>query len=1167
MDQNQEKNRISQIFDALNRRNSLTIKGLEGSSPAYLLSRIATDPNLPMLVVVPTHADAERIARDMQTYSDETLAIDIFPAYPSFSGKVLASTETSAQRLKVLYHLLSETGPSIVITGVEALMQRCIPRKVLSESAELVQVNESIDLEGLIERLVAYGYNRSVIVEEPGDLAVRGGIVDVFSPLYRDPVRIELFGDLVESIRFFSASTQRTLTTTDEAVLIPAKETILNLTQVDAWLYRLREEIALQELPLDELRLWTDRIRTEGIFPGMECLMPLIYPELDTLLEMISRRTLFVLMEPADLGRSSRMVFEKALVRHETARREKRLSLHPSSLLLDWDGLKEKFQNQWTLTLQNLPGTDPKPVGLAETIEMQTEETAHLFQELSQQKDREHPLLAAASFLRKVQQEGCIPYAVCATTAQADRLHALLKPYGISCQSAKGFTDPAASAIDRLWITIGRVSTGFVWPQIGIAVLSEDDIFGKKHHRRKFQGPKIQARAFSLSELQAGDLIVHPEHGIGQYDGLVRLRVEGSTDEYLQLAYRDGDKLYLPVVRMNVVQKYLGVEGMVPALDKLGGKTWEKVKQQVKASVEKMAGELLHLYASRKVVQGYAFSGIDDYYREFEASFPYEETPDQLKAISEVLEDMQSETPMDRLICGDVGYGKTEVAIRAAFLAVNNGKQVAVLVPTTVLAEQHFATFRERFAKHPIIVESLSRFRTKKEQTRILEGLREGKIDVVIGTHRLLQPDVSFRDLGLVVLDEEHRFGVKDKETLKKLRKTVDVLTLSATPIPRTLHMSLLGIRDISIIATPPEDRQAIETQICERSDEIIVEAITNELERGGQVFFVHNNTYSIQAMAEHVRTLVPKARVGVAHGQMAARDLEKVMLDFMNRTIDVLVCTTIIESGLDIATANTMIVNRADTFGLAQLYQLRGRIGRSSEKAYAYLFVPPEAHLGKTALKRLKVLMEHSDIGAGMEIAMNDLKIRGGGTILGASQSGHIAAVGYDMFLKLMEEAVANLKGEPMLAPIEPDIHIPVDAFIPEDLVPDIDQRMAIYRQLSRMRSLSEISAYKAELVDRFGKLPKEVKNLLLKIMLRVLCIACGVKRIDLVGQTLMLRFSEAHQKNPFGVVDMILASNGAMSVTPDHVLKVQLSGPSLTEMMAETKNILKDIRQRVNQ
>ncbi|WP_035257654.1 transcription-repair coupling factor [Desulfatirhabdium butyrativorans] len=1165
--QNQEKNRLENVLETLRGRKSLAIEGLQGSSPAYFLSRLPGVLSQPMVIVTASHSEAERLVRDMQAYADESLSVELFPAYPSFSGKVLASSDTSSERLSVLYHLLSETGPSIVVSGMEALMQRCIPRQVLAGYAELIQVNESIDLDALIQKLISGGYNRSVVVEDAGDFAVRGGIIDVFSPLYPDPVRIELFGDLVESIRFFSASTQRTLRAGEEAVIIPAKETILSMADMDGWIHRLREQAGRQELPLGEVRQWIERIRNEGIFPGMECLLPLVYPQLDTLIDMISRHTLFVLLEPADLARSAQETVEKALGRHETACRDKRLSLHPSLLLADWEQMQKRILDRWALILQSLSWGKARDIDGMARFEMRSEETGNLRAEMENHKDKETPLLPIASFIQKLLQSGCRSCAVCATTAQADRLRALLRPYGIASQPAKGFGGMDEWRADRLWITIGRISTGFVWQEQSLAVLAEDDIFGKKHHRRKIQGPRIQTRRLVLGELQSGDLIVHPEHGIGQYEGLVRLRLEGATDEFLQLGYRDGDRLYIPVVRMNVVQKYLGIDGMVPALDKLGGKSWEKLKQQVKASVEKMAGELLHLYASRKVVEGFSFSGVDDYFRDFEAGFPYEETPDQLKAIADVIEDMQSPTPMDRLVCGDVGYGKTEIALRASFLAINNGKQVAVLVPTTVLAEQHFATFRERYRKYPVMIESLNRFRTSREQTRILEQLREGKIDIVIGTHRLLQKDVVFRDLGLVVLDEEHRFGVKDKEKLKKLRKTVDVLTLSATPIPRTLHMSLLGIRDISVIATPPEDRQSIETQICEQSDEIIVEAITKELQRGGQVFFVHNNTFSIRSMADHIRKLVPEARVGVGHGQMAEKELETVMSAFMKKELDVLVCTTIIESGLDIATANTMIVNRADKFGLAQLYQLRGRVGRSAQKAYAYLFIPPEVHLGKTALKRLQVLMEHSDIGAGLEIAMSDLKIRGGGTILGASQSGHIAAVGYDMFLKLMEEAMANLKGETILPPLEPDIHIPADAFIPESMVPDIDQRMAIYRQLSRIGRISEISEFKAELIDRFGSLPAEVTNLLLKIMLRVLCIDAGVKRIDLAGQSLLLRFSEAHQKNPFGLIDLITESQGRFSITPDQVMKVQLTRSTLAGMLAETKNILKDIIRRVNQ
>ena len=660
--------------------------------------------------------------------------------------------------------------------------------------------------------------------------------------------------------------------------------------------------------------------------------------------------------------------------------------------------------------------------------------------------------------------------------------------------------------------------------------------------------------------------MVHEAHGIGRYEGLVKLKLEGTVNDYLLIVYRDDDRLYLPVDRMGQIQKYMGVEGMMPALDKMGGRSWERAKEKVRRSAQKIAGELLNIYAQREVSGGHGYGAADSHFGDFEADFPFEETPDQLKAIEDVLADMRTPRPMDRLVCGDVGYGKTEVALRASFLAVSEAKQVAMLVPTTVLAEQHYATFVRRFDNYPVQVACLSRFRSKSKQRRIVEAIHKGTIDIVIGTHRLLQKDIRFADLGLFIIDEEQRFGVRHKEKLKRLRTTVDVLALTATPIPRTLHLSMMGIRDISVISTPPEHRHAIVTYVCEYDDAIISDAIRGELARGGQIFFVHNHVNSIARTAAHLQELVPEVRLEVAHGQMAEEDLETVMMRFMQRELDMLVCTTIIESGIDVATANTILVNRADRFGLAQIYQLRGRVGRSDEQAYAYLFIPEESRLGLDAQKRLKVLMEHSDLGSGFQIAMNDLKIRGGGSILGASQSGHIAAVGYDMFLKLMEEAVSQLKGEPLLEGLDPEINLPMSAYVAEDYVADIDQRLSIYRRLAKMNELKDIAAMKAELADRFGPLPEETENLLLKIMLRVLAIRAGVKRLDLFGRQLILAFSEAHQHRPLGIVEMITAANQPYQFTPDHHFKASLARGSTRSLLAQAKNILIEIAQHVN-
>ncbi|MBC8379840.1 MAG: DEAD/DEAH box helicase, partial [Planctomycetes bacterium] len=580
---------------------------------------------------------------------------------------------------------------------------------------------------------------------------------------------------------------------------------------------------------------------------------------------------------------------------------------------------------------------------------------------------------------------------------------------------------------------------------------------------------------------------------------------------------------------------------------------------------EKIAGDLLQVFAAREVQKGHAYGVPDQYYKDFEAAFLYEETSDQLDAISDVFQDMKKRMPMDRLICGDVGYGKTEVALRASYMAVNDGKQVAVLVPTTVLAEQHYDTFSKRFKSYPVLISCLSRFRSRAEQRAIVEALQEGKTDVVIGTHRLLQKDVIFKDLGLIVIDEEQRFGVKHKEKLKKLRKTVDVLAMTATPIPRTLHMSLVGVRDISVINTPPEQRRSVVTYISEMDDVVIAEAIRKELARQGQIFFVHNNIHGIWKMAEHIKTLVPEVRLDVAHGRLPENRLEQVMLSFLRKEIDLLVCTSIIESGLDIPSANTILINRADRFGLAQVYQLRGRVGRAEEQAYAYLFVPKGGRLGRDAQKRLKVLMEHSDLGSGFQIAMRDLEIRGGGTILGASQSGHIAAVGYDMFLKLMKTAVSELKGEPVQEILEPEINLNLSAFIPESYIPNIDQRLSIYRRLARVDAFEEIYAFKSELLDRFGALPIEVTQLLLKMQLKILAAQACVKRLDVNGNNLLLHFSEIHLKDPGRVINLIQSNPAVYALTPDHILKVTLTSGQKRSIIKHAKKILKEVSERV--
>jgi len=783
-------------------------------------------------------------------------------------------------------------------------------------------------------------------------------------------------------------------------------------------------------------------------------------------------------------------------------------------------------------------------------------------------KKDEHILMPLADWINENQTTDLSSLLACSTKLQANRLQSLLEPYDIQSRIIEDYTHLKSKQTNGVYICIGLLSAGFVWLDEFLAIITEKEIFGSRPRRRrsKKKQREIKTEFFDLGELNSGDLVVHIEHGIGIYKGLEKLTIDRVTNDYLLLIYQDEDKLYLPVDRLGMVQKYMGVDGIKPVIDKMGGKSWQRVREKAKKSVEKIAGELLALYASRKVIKGYAFGSSDNYFRDFEAGFPYEETPDQIKAIDDVICDMEDSSPMDRLICGDVGYGKTEIALRSAFKAVMDSKQVAVLVPTTLLAEQHFETFSQRFERYPVNIECLSRFRTRSRQREILSKLTEGKTDIVIGTHRLLSKDIKFKDLGLAVVDEEQRFGVKHKEKLKKMRKNVDVLSMTATPIPRTLHMSLLGVRDISVIQTPPEFRRAIISYISEFDPIVITEAVRKELARKGQVFFVHNNINTIWNIAKYLKELVPEVRLAVAHGRLSEDELENAMFQFLNKEIDMLVCTTIVESGLDIPNANTIIINRADRFGLAQIYQLRGRVGRSDEQAYAYLFISKEAALTRDAEKRLKVLMEHSGLGAGFQIAMNDLKIRGGGAALGVAQSGHIAAVGYDMFLKMMEDSIAGLKGEPVTETLEPEINVPMSVFIPEAYISDTDQRLLTYRRLAKIKGLKEISDFKEELIDRYGSLPQEAGNLLLKMMLKILSIKAGVKKLDLKQGFLFLSFSELHQKHPLGVLNLIDKNPEQFLFTHDNRLQVKLSQNGLGQTIAQTKNTLMAIAGYVN-
>lgn len=1083
--------------------SQLKLTGLYGSSRAYLLAEAFRAMKKPVLAVLPGPEEAEAFAEDLRFFlgreevlvypSPEILPFELQPPHQ----------DIQAQRMEVFFNFLSKR-PFVVVTPASTLLQKVTPKESLSQRVVIIKKGEEVDRDALLATLQDTGYSRMTMVEERGEMSIRGGILDIFPPMYDSPLRIEFFGDEVESIRTFDISTQRSLKEIEETRILPSREsTLLKSLRMSARerLIERAEDLGLNREAWEPL---SDRLR-DGALVGLDALLPLLHGKLDTLFDYLPQDALVAIVDPelASIGMDKSAKEAASSASRFIERKE--FFVEPASLYLTPEEALGLLKKRAVLNLQSIH---------AEGAEVVTESNIDIRQEISFRKGEElfKPLTdRVSSWLEEKQRV----FLTAHNRGQAERTRELLEDYGLKPSIIKA-GELQAIETSGFFVVTGSLSTGFRLPSEALVVISEEEVFGERVKRRAPPSRKLEAFLTQLQDLSPGDFIVHKQHGIGLYRGLKRLSVDNVDSEFLLLEYRGGDKLYLPVWRMDLVSKYHGLEGSSPELDKLGGQGWEKTKRKVKQAVEKLAGELLKLYAERAVADGFAFSAPDRLFHEFEAGFDYEETPDQARAIEETLKDMEEPRPMDRLICGDVGYGKTEVAIRAAFKAVLDKKQVAVLVPTTVLAQQHYSTFAKRFSAYPVEVEVLSRFKSKAEQTAAVKKLAEGKVDIIIGTHRLLQNDIEFKDLGLIVIDEEHRFGVAHKEKLKKLRARVDVLTLTATPIPRTLHMSMASIRELSIINTPPEDRMAIKTQIIRFDEELIKEAVDRELSRGGQVFFVHNRVQSIGAMEEFLRRAVPQARVAVAHGQMKEGELEKKMLAFVSREADILLSTAIIESGLDIPTANTIIINRADRFGLAELYQLRGRVGRSRHRAYAYFVCPSIGELTDDARKRIEVIQELCEPGSGFRVATYDLEIRGAGELLGTAQSGTIASVGFDLYTQLLEQAVSEIKGESVEEEIVPEINLRVSQYIPEDYIPDTRQRLNLYKRFSSIAAGDEIYTITEELEDRYGPVPALVENLMSTAELRVMLKGLKARELTQKGTRLYLSFEHTEGHTP---------------------------------------------------
>ncbi|HEY6839108.1 MAG TPA: transcription-repair coupling factor [Geobacteraceae bacterium] len=1131
------------------------LAGLAGSAPAYVISRLLGGLAAPLLVVAADAEAAEEFYRELRFFSGDDERLLHFPPWDTAPFEQASPLpEVSGQRLDTLFRLLDGRAKAVVTTYA-ALSQKVLPQETLGAVCTYLVTGEEADREALLASLVKLGYASVPLVEDRGSFAVRGGIVDIFPADRPQPVRVEFFGDFVDTIRTFDPVTQRSLHPVNELVLLPSREVVLTEEVLDGFTPRLKERSDALGIPPARRREYLAELQSAIYPPGVEYLQPLFHPGLTSLLAYLGPETVTVILDPAAVD-DARERFATELAAGETKALERDLLFAPpAELYLSPAETGELLANRRQLNIVRL-----EMAGETESsLRFNCEENRDLKIEAS--RDTEHLLAPLAKRLSDWRDEGWRTLFVCHQQGQAERLHELLTPYRLPLAlSDKSFPVELPHRGGRIDILVGEISRGFCLAQERLAVIAEEELFGKRVKRRGLSEARKKQILTSLAELKPGDFIVHIDHGVGIYRGLQHLDLgSGTAGDFLLLEYAGADKLYLPVDRINLVQHYVGAEGVEPHTDRLGGTAWEKAKGKARAAVEEMAEELLQIYAARQVEQGHSFTPPDELYREFEAAFAFEETPDQLAAIDDVLSDMQSARPMDRLVCGDVGYGKTEVAIRAAFKAVMDGKQVAVLVPTTVLAQQHHETFRERFSGYPVQVEAISRFRSGKEQKDILARVAKGTVDILIGTHRLLQKDVTFKDLGLLIVDEEQRFGVAHKERLKKFRAVVDIMTLTATPIPRTLYMSLMGIRDLSIIDTPPVDRLAVKTFVARMNDELIREAVLRELRRGGQVFFVHNRVQSIGAMAEHLARIVPEARIAVGHGQMDEHELEKVMLSFMHGETNLLLCSTIIESGLDIPNANTLIVNRADAFGLAQLYQLRGRVGRSRQRAYAYFLIPGEGAISSDARERLKILQDLTELGAGFRIATHDLELRGAGDLLGARQSGNIAAVGFELYTELLDEAIRRLKGEDLSERVEPEIKLRIPAFVPEDYVRDANQRLVIYKKLTQATSEEEVAETRAELVDRFGPLPLATTYLLEVMKLRLLFKSYLIREAEFDGQRLKLAFHAKTPVSPDTIIALIRQEPKTFRFTPDFCLTVELRDTSFDGVLEAARNVLK--------
>ncbi|MBN1072867.1 transcription-repair coupling factor [Clostridium botulinum] len=1067
---------LQKVLKSINEKTyPVGIYGLSDSGKSYMIDGIFENIEKSIVIVTQSDMEAKNLYEDLILYTNE---VYYFPVKETVFYNIDAiSGDLRWARLNVINEILNNKNKKIVITSIDSFMATYAPHKLFAKYSMTIKQGTEVDFNEISLKLIESGYERVEIVESKGQFSVRGGILDIFPTCSTYPYRVELFGDEVESIRTFNSESQRSIDKVKSFKVFPAKEIIVSqesMTKAKELILNEFKEISLNNKEKERIEKLEKVVKSniesleENLtFETIDSYLPYFYDEIESFFDYF-KDYLFIMNDVKRCkGKLESSYLEFAENFTSFLERGDILPGQEKLLINEHDTL-DKFEESNILFFETLNNTE-KFLRPFTSIELKQTTLSNYQGQLD---------ILIEDILDK-KSKGYKTVILSGTKVRGERLVDTLRDRGVE----SSYRDKIEQIqFGEVVITCGNQLKGFEYPEYKVCVISDKEVFGEAKRKLKPKNKKKKgiSKIKSFNELKPGDYVVHVNHGIGVYKGIKQIDVSGHKRDYLDIVYDKGDKLYVPVEQLDLIQKYIGSEGKSPKVTKLGGAEWQKAKAKVRKSINDIAEDLVKLYATRSTIKGHKFSKDTQWQRQFEDEFPFEETPDQLTSLEEIKKDMESDKVMDRLLCGDVGYGKTEVALRAAFKAVMDGKQVALLVPTTILAEQHYKNMKKRFSDFPIKIDMVSRFRTAKEQKATIQRLKEGNVDILVGTHKLVSKDIQFKDLGLLIVDEEQRFGVSQKEKIKNIKKNVDVLTLSATPIPRTLHMSLTGARDISVIETAPEERYPVQTYVVEQNDQLIRDAILREIGRGGQVYFVYNRVEDINEMARYVQELVPESKVSVTHGQMTERQLEKEMISFMDQESNVLVCTTIIETGIDIPNVNTIIVYNSDKMGLSQLYQLRGRVGRSNRIAYAYLLYAKDKVLTEVAEKRLKALKDFTELGSGFKIAMRDLEIRGAGNIMGSSQHGHMASVGYDLYCRMLEDTIKIIKGEISKEPIETTVEIKIDAFISEDYIEDEIQKIEIYKKIAAIEDIEDYNDIKEELEDRYSKIPEPVHNLM---------------------------------------------------------------------------------------